>query len=236
MLLTIEKLIYGGDGLAHLPPDEHGRGKAAFVPFVLEGEQVEATSVEEKPGFVRAQLDRVVTPSSLRAEPPCPYYQQCGGCHYQHTSYQHQLEIKTAVLRENLARFAKLEWTGEIVVHPSPPLHYRNRTRLQVRTQPEFMLAYPRHDSRELLPVEQCPISSELINKAISGIWEVGRSGHMPDPVREIEFFADDEHKQLLIELYLDLSASGPAGVRGFAFTPSDEIERIKLAFFALSA
>jgi 23S rRNA (uracil1939-C5)-methyltransferase len=234
MLLTIEKLIYGGDGLAHLPPDEHGRGKAVFVPFVLEGEQVEASPVEEKPGFVRARLDRVVAPSPLRGEPPCPYYQQCGGCHYQHTGYEHQLEIKMAVLRENLARFAKLDWTGEIAVHPSPPLHYRNRTRLQVRTQPEFMLAYYRHDSRELLPVEECPISSELINKAISGIWEVGRSGHMPDPVREIEFFADDARKQLLIELYLDMSAPGRAGVAGFMLA-SSEIERCEMAMFALT-
>jgi 23S rRNA (uracil1939-C5)-methyltransferase len=234
MLLTIEKLIYGGDGLAHLPADENGRGKAAFVPFVLEGEQVETTAVEEKPGFVRARLDRVVASSPLRGEPPCPYYQRCGGCHYQHTAYEHQLEIKTAVLRENLARFAKLEWTGEITVHPSPPLHYRNRTRLQVRTQPEFMLAYFRHDSRELLPVEECPISSELINEAIAGIWELGRGGHMPDPVREIEFFADDARKHLLIELYLDMSAPGRTGVRGFMLG-SKEIEHCEMAMFALS-
>jgi 23S rRNA (uracil1939-C5)-methyltransferase len=235
MLLTIDKLIYGGDGLAHLPPDEHGRGKAVFVPFVLAGEQVEAEPVEEKPGFLRARLERVASASRLRSEPPCPYYQRCGGCHYQHTSYQHQLEIKQSVLRENLSRFAKLDWDGEITVHPSPPLHYRNRTRLQVRTKPEFMLAYYRHGSRELLPVDECPISSELINQAIAGIWEVGRGGHMPDPVREIEFFADDERKQLLIELYLDPSGSGTAGTSGFTFTPSGDIKRLELAFFALS-
>src|SRR5215475_14146126 len=39
----IEKLIYGGEGLARLPSDEHGRGKSVFIPFVLEGEQVEAS-------------------------------------------------------------------------------------------------------------------------------------------------------------------------------------------------
>lgn len=213
MLLTIDKLIYGGDGLAHLPPDEHGRGKAVFVPFVLAGEQVEAAPVEEKPGFVRARLDRLVAASPLRAEPPCPYYLRCGGCHYQHTSYEHQLEIKQAVLRENLARFAKLEWAGEITVHPSPPLHYRNRTRLQVRTQPKFMLAYFRHGSRELLPVEQCPISSGLINSAISAIGELCREVHLSPPedplhaLREIEFFADASDQSLLAELYFDTSA-----------------------------
>jgi 23S rRNA (uracil1939-C5)-methyltransferase len=233
MLLTIEKLIYGGDGLAHLPADEQGSGKAVFVPFVLAGEQVEAAAAEEKPGFVRARLDAVVAPSPLRSEPPCPYYQRCGGCHYQHTSYEHQLEIKQAVLRENLARFAKLEWTGEIATHASPPLHYRNRTRLQVRTKPEFMLAYFRHGSRELLPVEECPISSELINGAIAGFWELGRNRQIPDTVREVEFFADDAQKQLLIEFYVDAKAPGAKAERLTSFR-SEGLERCEVAFFAL--
>jgi tRNA/tmRNA/rRNA uracil-C5-methylase (TrmA/RlmC/RlmD family) len=55
--LSIEKLVYGGDGLARLPADEHGRGKAVFLPFVLEGEKVEASLLENKPGFGRARAD-----------------------------------------------------------------------------------------------------------------------------------------------------------------------------------
>ena len=43
MQLTIEKLVYGGDGLARLPADASGKGKAAFVPFVLAGEEIAAT-------------------------------------------------------------------------------------------------------------------------------------------------------------------------------------------------
>src|SRR6266540_696161 len=42
MHLKVEKLVYGGDGLARLPVDEHGPGKAVFLPFVLEEEEVEA--------------------------------------------------------------------------------------------------------------------------------------------------------------------------------------------------
>ena len=58
MQVEIEKLVYGGDGLARLPADEHGRGKTIFVPFVLPGEQVEAAVVESKPGFARAKLEK----------------------------------------------------------------------------------------------------------------------------------------------------------------------------------
>ncbi len=107
--LTIEKLIYGGDGLARLPADEHGRGKTVFVPFVLPGEQVEASVVEGRPGFARAQLERVITPSTERVEPGCPYFTRCGGCHYQHIDYAAQLRYKSEILRETLRRTAKFE-------------------------------------------------------------------------------------------------------------------------------
>jgi 23S rRNA (uracil1939-C5)-methyltransferase len=107
--LTIEKLIYGGDGLARLPADEHGRGKAVFVPFVLPGEEVDATLVEEKPGFARARVERILQPSPQRMDALCPYFQRCGGCHYQHAGYEHQLEIKAEILKENLRRIAKIE-------------------------------------------------------------------------------------------------------------------------------
>ncbi len=107
--LEIEKLIYGGDGLARLPADEHGRGKTVFIPFVLPGEEVEASIVEGRAGFARAKLERVLTPSPDRVDPGCPYFTRCGGCHYQHIDYAAQLRYKSEILRETLRRTAKFE-------------------------------------------------------------------------------------------------------------------------------
>jgi 23S rRNA (uracil1939-C5)-methyltransferase len=208
LLLTIEKLICGGDGLARLPAGSsgngptgnalpsnkgRGRGKAVFVPFVLTGEKIEATLTEEKSGFARANAQAIVEPSPYRIEPPCPYFGRCGGCHYQHASYEHQLEIKKEILRENLRRIAKLELECEIEVHPSPPWNYRNRSRLQVQTRPEFAAGYFKLSSHELLPVEECPISSPLINRGIAALWQAGRAGKALEGVREVEFFANAE-------------------------------------------
>ena len=56
MQLEIEKMIFGGDGLARYAKPGEPRGKAVFVPFTLPGEQVEAEPVEERPGFIRAHV------------------------------------------------------------------------------------------------------------------------------------------------------------------------------------
>jgi 23S rRNA (uracil1939-C5)-methyltransferase len=221
LLLNIEKLIYGGDGLTRLPAEspsnkEHGRGKAVFVPFVLGGEKVEAALTEEKPGFARAHASAIVESSPHRVQPACPYYARCGGCHYQHAGYEHQLEIKKEILRENLRRIAKLELQCEIQVHPSPPWNYRNRSRLQVRTYPEFAAGYFKFASHELLPVEECPISSPLINRGIAALWQAGRSGKAVEGVREAEFFANSDDTQILLE-FLCAPEARRAPVRAWA-------------------
>lgn len=216
MLLTIEKLIYGGDGLSHLPADENGRGKALFLPFVLAGEKVEASISEHKPGFARGQAERIIEASQHRVPPPCPYFGTCGGCHYQHAGYEHQLEIKREILRETLRRTAKVELTMDIQVHASPPWNYRNRTRLQVHTAPAFVAGYFKIRSHELLPVEQCPISSPLINRAMTALWRSGGNRAVPEGVREIEFFANAEGTQLLLEVSCS-SAARRAAIRSWA-------------------
>jgi 23S rRNA (uracil1939-C5)-methyltransferase len=206
LLLNIEKLIYGGDGLARLPAaasgdKDQGRGKAVFVPFVLADEKIEAALTEEKSGFARARVEKILEPSPNRVAPPCPHFGRCGGCQYQHASYEQQLEIKKEILRENLRRMAKIELECEIRVHASSPWNYRNRSRLQVRTHPEFAAGYYKFASHELLPVEECPISSPLINRGIAALWNAGRAGKVIEGVREVEFFASADDTQLLIEI-----------------------------------
>lgn len=202
MLLTIEKLVYGGDGLARLPADASGRSKTVFLPFVLAGEKVEAKLTGQKSSFARGRVESVIEASPQRVTPGCPYFGSCGGCHYQHASYEQQLQIKEAILRENLRRISKIELEVPVTIHAGGPWHYRNRSRLQVRTKPRFTAGYFRLASHELMPIEECPISSPLINQAIAAIWRSGRANRVPEGVREIEFFANADDSQLLAEIY----------------------------------
>jgi 23S rRNA (uracil1939-C5)-methyltransferase len=212
MLLSIEKLIYGGDGLARTPPGADGRSMAVFVPFVLPGERVEAEIRQEKPGFARGSVTQLIEASPDRVEAGCPYFRQCGGCHYQHIPYERQLEFKAGILRETLERIAKIELKSEIHRHASPPWNYRNRTRLQVQTAPEFppqtgktgrsggpgfALGYFRFGSHEFLPVGECPISSPLLNRVMARLVELGGL-NCPAAVEEIELFADAADERLL--------------------------------------
>jgi 23S rRNA (uracil1939-C5)-methyltransferase len=201
--LQIEKLVYGGDGLARLPADAQGRGKTLFLPFVIPGETVEATVTESRPGFARARLDSVITAAPDRVVPPCPYFGKCGGCQYQHIDYPAQLRFKSEILRETLRRTAKLELDQEIQVHASEPWNYRNRTRVRLQHDPAFGLGYFETNSHKLMAVESCPISSPLINQAITAVWALGRALKVPATVHGMQFFANHDDTQLLVEAYV---------------------------------
>jgi predicted RNA-binding protein with TRAM domain len=60
MDVTIEKLIYGGEGLAH------HEGSTVFVPFVLPTERAAILPTEQKKKFIRARLERVLDVSPER--------------------------------------------------------------------------------------------------------------------------------------------------------------------------
>ena len=229
MNLTIEKMIYGGEGLARLPD-----GKAVFLPFVLPGEEVSATVAQEKSSFARAVADQVLQPSAKRVQAKCPYFASCGGCHYQHADYPTQLEIKRAILRETLLRNAKFEWKGEIKTHAADPWNYRNRTRMHVHSGADFALGYHRLGSHELLPVKNCPISSPAVNRVVQVLWEIGESGKVPGGIKEIEFFADHADSRLILEIH---HFPGAQGVLEFAGELQTRVAEIKgIAIFVAPA
>lgn len=101
--LVIEKVVYGGDGLARAD------GKAVFVPGALKGEKLLCRTAEEKKNFSRAEIVEVLSASSERVEPPCPYVEHCGGCQYQHMTYAEELRTKEEQVREAFTHTLKLE-------------------------------------------------------------------------------------------------------------------------------
>src|SRR5262249_48457768 len=98
--------------------------------------------------------------------PPCPYFFKCGGCQWQHLSYESQVHFKTEILKEALERTAKIRtpYLLEAIAAESP-LHYRQRIRLQVSRQGEVGFFKPQ--SKEVVAIDRCLIAREPLNEKI---------------------------------------------------------------------
>jgi 23S rRNA (uracil1939-C5)-methyltransferase len=199
--VAIEKLVYGGEGLAH------HEGSTVFVPFVLPGERVTAEPVEQKKKFIRARLKQVLEPSPQRTAPLCHYFATCGGCDYQHIPYEAQLAYKVEILRETLRRLGKIDWPGEFKTHAAEPWRYRNRAQWKVRPlssnasdasaadsdDTALGIGYFRANSTSLCAVDDCPILSPVLLKTLLSLRGALAAGSLPRELREIEAFTPED-------------------------------------------
>lgn len=203
MRTTIEKLVYGGEGLAH------ANGETVFVPFVLPGEEVEIEIAERKKKLLRGRTTQLLKASAARIEPRCPHFGVCGGCDYQHISYDAQLETKEQILRETLRRIGRIDWKDAITVHKSPPWEYRNRAQWKVRAHRDppgverpagsSSMGYFRARSSELCPVETCSIISPKLLATFQTLRGALAAGKLPLTLREIEAFVGAGEGDLLL-------------------------------------
>jgi 23S rRNA (uracil1939-C5)-methyltransferase len=186
----VDKWVYGGEGLARVD------GRVVLTPFVLPGEKVRIKIGEG----VNASLAEVIEPSPDRVEPPCPLFARCGGCNYHHAPYEFQVARKVEILREQLRRVGKIEYSGEIETISGPPLGYRNRVQVHILSSGRagHRLGYLARRSHKLVPLTgDCPVASPRLNQALAAMRERLHDARFPRFVRSLELFTNETDVQV---------------------------------------
>ncbi len=164
--LRIHDLAFGGEGVGRIGDF------VVFVPFVCPGELIEAKIIEAKRSFARGVIARVLESAPERVEPRCRYFEECGGCQYQHLDYAAQLRWKHKQITDLFERIGGFSATAIEPVIPCPaPYGYRNR--ILVRSQwnkpaKKLNLGYVRTDGGLVCDVESCAIAEPGLNVALT--------------------------------------------------------------------
>ena len=164
--LDVHDVAFGGAGVGRL------EGKVVFVPLTIDGERVQAKLIERRSGYDRAQLTKVLLPSTHRVGPVCPYFGTCGGCDYQHIAYDHQLELKRRQVIQLLERIGRIT---DAQVSPTSPCAspYAFRNRITVHAM-EGRIGFFEKNSRNVVDVEHCPIAVPAVNEELKELRERG--------------------------------------------------------------
>jgi 23S rRNA (uracil1939-C5)-methyltransferase len=202
--LRIEKLVYGGDGLARQ------NGQVVLLPFVLPGELVRAGTRPAKGATLRGEVAELIEPSAQRIQPACRYFGDCGGCQYQHAGYPYQLEQKQAILRETLRRLGGIDLDVPLRIASAEPWGYRNRIQLHFLGR---QLGFRRAESHELCAVDSCPVASPRLNQALLALKDAVRRPEWPEFLEALEVFTNESDVQLNI-----VQSRRPVAARFFSF------------------
>jgi 23S rRNA (uracil1939-C5)-methyltransferase len=160
--LTIDRLAYGGNGVARL------NGFVVFVRRGLPGDRVRARITKVQRRHAEALATEVLEPGPQRVEARCAHFPACGGCRFQDLAYEAQVSAKREQVGDALRRI------GGIAAPPLEPIlpaeevfHYRNKleysfTQLDDGPTLGFHMA-GRWD--EVLEIEKCWLTTEVGNQ-----------------------------------------------------------------------
>ncbi len=179
--IEIDKLSYGGEGVG-----TRVDGIKVFVPYSAPDEVLKVKSVKVHKRHIEAEIVEVIKPSPNRIEPKCPYYYDCGGCHWQHMDYATQIHWKQIVLEETLKRIGQIKDVTIFPTVPSPK-HWGYRNHIRVHADKDGKIGFFAGSSMDIVEIQRCIISDDEVNDFLKMIKDRG-----PFIDEDIELGKDD--------------------------------------------
>jgi len=165
--LTISDLSDSGDGVGRFEE------RVVFVPDTVTGDRVLVRLLRVKPQYAHGKLQELLEPSPYRIRPACIVADKCGGCQWQHVSYEHQLEAKQNQVVQALERIGGFHQPPvDPVLGGENPLGYRNKASypLQRSQTGQVQAGYYQKGSHYLINLNQCPIQDARLNPLLAEV------------------------------------------------------------------
>ena len=154
--LKIEKVGAQGDGITSY------NGAVAYVARALVGETVRVHGKRGRDGIIRADIQKIITSVPERQKPPCPHYNECGGCTFQHmkiAAYQcwKEQHVRSSLARKNIN---PQEWQTSIFV---PEGTRRRASFSALKLNNSVIIGYHKRRSKMIVDITECCVLSPSI-------------------------------------------------------------------------
>lgn len=164
-VVDIEKMGHRGMGIARWG------GKVVLVPFAALGDQAEVSITRAHRDYDEAEIVKLIKPSSLRREPPCPFFGTCGGCQLQHLPISFQRTLKEEIFREMLTHHGEVDEKGvKELLFSSNEFEYRSHSELHVDWQEKPLVGFMTRRGNKVVPINRCLVAHPLIQSILADV------------------------------------------------------------------
>jgi 23S rRNA (uracil1939-C5)-methyltransferase len=174
-LLQIKSLNKEGFGVANYTrPD--GLVRQVVIPYCLPEEEIEATLRKTKRSYA-GHIEKVIKTSPDRVASRCVHFGACGGCRFQHMSYDAQLTVKEKEIRELFADYEELF----LPIIESPGIwNYRNKMEFSFSEDSKgqkFLGLYLSQSRGKVFTLTECHLVASWMAETLQNVrawWESG--------------------------------------------------------------
>ncbi len=160
MKVKIEKFDNEGRGICYV------NDKITFVSGALPEETVDIKLIKENKKYNEAVLNNIVTPSSKRITPLCPYFNSCGGCDLLHLKYDDVLKYKETKIKEIFSKYLRIDNLNVTLIKCEKNTKYRNKVVLHIKNgNIGFYDA-----ENNIINIENCLMISDEMNRVVNKI------------------------------------------------------------------
>ncbi|HLD60725.1 MAG TPA: methyltransferase [Patescibacteria group bacterium] len=164
--VTIEKLIFGGQGLGRVG------NKVAFVWGGLPGEEVEFEVTKSKKNFMEGLVTKVITPAPERISSVEDHYLSCSP--WQVLSQEAETKWKKEIALETYFKNGGIKLKNIELINGTEQHHYRNKMEYNffATTDNKIHLAFHTRGTHQLRPIGDCALASPEILRATRTLLE----------------------------------------------------------------
>ena len=240
--IPAEKKIIQNVQIIDIAEEGKGVGKAEdlvlFIEKAVPGDVVDVELYRKKKNFAEAKIVNVIKPSEYRTGPFCPHFGVCGGCKWQHLTYDAQLKFKQKSALDALERLGKVNTeTAEPILQSFETRYYRNKLEftfsnkrwltaedMQNRDDLQELDALGFHIPQrfdKILNIETCYLQTDPSNEIRNQVREFAMQNG-------ISFYDLRQHEGALRNLIIRTSTTGEVMVIVvFAYPTDNEIESV---------
>ena len=176
-------------------------GMVVFVQNGVKGDVCRIKIIKSTKNYCIARIEELISPSKYRIEPACKNFRRCGGCSFQHVSYDYEKELK----RDAVVGFLRKEGIGDVEVFPvlstEKTKHYRNKAQypVSIGDHGEVICGFYAPKSHRVCPLDDCSIQNPAFAEIAKSVCDFLSKKQIPP-------YSEEDQSGLVRHIYLRIA------------------------------
>ncbi len=176
-------------------------GVVVFVQNGVEGDSCKIKIIKCAKNYCVARIEELLTPSPKRIESSCKHSNRCGGCVFQHISYEHEKELKQKSVEGFLLKEGLSDATVLPVLSTNQVSAYRNKAQFPVSSDEagNVICGFYSPKTHKVCALEECSIQNPIFTKIATSVCKF-----LTD--RKIPHYCESDGSGLVRHIYLRIA------------------------------